>query len=71
MKYLEILGASIVALLVMLWKAFTDGKKSVINEENKEVSKDVQDLNKIKQDVNRLSDVDLDKRMSKWKKPRD
>ena len=66
--YLKSVAGYIIAGTLLVIYAFKRGKDSVENNENKEVAKNVQELNKIKQDVSRLSDDDLDKRVSPWKR---
>ena len=59
-------GLLIVLALIARRMAFKAGKESVLINENKEVVSDVEKINKTKQEIARLSESDLDKRVPKW-----
>lgn len=59
-------GLLIVLALIARRMAFKAGKESVSINENKEVVSDVEKINKTKQEIARLSESDLDKRVPKW-----
>lgn len=50
---------------------YIKGKKNEITKENENVSKKVQEFNKIKQSVMRYSDSNLDNKVQKFNKARD
>lgn len=58
------------AILAALAYGFLKGKKSIELLENEEAAKQVQEKNKYVDETNKLSDVELDKRVRKYtKKP--
>jgi len=59
-------GFLIILALIARRMAFKAGKESVSINKNKKVVSDVEKINKTKQEIARLSESDLDKRMPKW-----
>jgi gas vesicle protein len=60
---------TIAGIVASLFFAFTQGKKAKENEENKKVAKDVEEINKRKFDISKLSNVELKQRLQKFKRP--
>lgn len=56
-----------VAAILFFWHVFWEGKNSIKNKENEEAANSVKKFNRIKKDVNRLSDNELDSELQKWK----
>lgn len=61
-------GAVILIILGAFYKGKSAGREDAVEKDRKELQKDVQLKNKIKQDVASDSDDDVNKRLRKWVK---
>lgn len=65
---IEIIAVFILALPIIYFYAFYQGKKSYEDLQNKKSASQIQILNSIKKDTNALSDSELDARMQEWQR---
>lgn len=60
---------AVIGFIASILFANLQGRKAKENEENKKVVQNVEEINKKKFDVSKLSDSELDKRLQKFKRP--
>lgn len=70
MKFLKQTLAIFSAIFAIFTLGFFKGKNNKENADNKESAEQIKKFNRIKRDITRLSDADIDSKLQRWRKVR-